>query len=368
MSDFQNNYSVIGAGVMGLTTAWFLQQQGYQVTVYEQAQAFSGSSWAGGGIISPVPPWNYPLAVRQLIAQSLSDYPSLLADLQRASGIDSEFVQTGLLYCGPFDAASEQWRSKCADSVEPGSLSDWLPSAPDMPVWWFRHAAQLRNPKFGQALTRAVMARGVKVYPQATVKRLLVKTNRVKGLLLDSGQRIHTEQVVLAAGAWCDNILANSGLPLLGVKPIRGQMLLWKGKPGMLSHILSGYGKYLIPRKDGYILGGSTVEDVGFDLANTDAAHAEIIAGCRKMYPAIDDLPLVRQWSGLRPGIDREIPVIGPMPGLAGLWINAGHYRNGLGMAPASAQLLVDLITGSDSSFAHENYAMQPMSLARSIA
>ncbi len=368
MPDFQHNCSVIGAGVIGLLTAWELQKKGFQVTVYDQAEAFSGSSWAGGGIISPVPPWQYPEAVQQLVVRSLELYPSLLAEIQQASGIDSEYVQNGLLYCGPFDERSEKWRLRMQAEIELGSLSDWLTGSPDIPVWRFRHAAQLRNPRFGQALIKAATAAGVSIHQHAPIKRLQLKGNKLTGLLLESDQLIKTDQVVLAAGAWSDVILANSHLPLLGVKPVRGQMLLWKGPPGLLPLMVSGHGKYLIPRNDGLILGGSTVEAVGFDTSSTTAAEAEIALACRELFPPVDSLPLVRQWSGLRPAIDREIPVIGDMPGIRGLWLNTGHYRNGLGMAPASVKLLVGMMTGSYSRIGCQAYAMPAVSQARSIA
>ncbi len=356
MSDFKQNCSVIGAGVIGLMTAWLLCKRGYKVTVYDQAEAFSGSSWAGGGIISPVPPWGYPSAVNELVINSLSMYPSMLAELQQISGVDSEFINNGLLYLGPFDASSDQWRKTHANAIEVGQLCDWLPDSPGLPVWWFRNVAQVRNPRLGQALLKAVTKQGVCVYQHSPVRRLLIQNQRVTAFQLDSGEQINCDQVILAAGAWSDTILANSDLPTLGVRPLRGQMLLWKGAPGLLAHMVTGGGKYLIPRRDGHILGGSTVEDAGFDETCTDTAQSEIQAACQTMFPAIAQLPLVQKWSGLRPAIDREVPVIGPMPGIRGLWLNTGHFRNGLGMAPASAQLLCDQLSGDTPSIDGQPY------------
>lgn len=358
MSDFNQNCSVIGAGVIGLMTAWLLSKRGYKVTVYDQAGAFSGSSWAGGGIISPVPPWGYPPAVNKLVINSLSAYPSMLAELQQISGVDSEFISDGLLYLGPFDANSEQWRKTHVNAIDIGQLCDWLPGSPALPVWWFKSVAQVRNPRLGQSLLKAVIKQGVCVHQHAPVRRLLTQNQRVIAIELDSKEQIYCDQVVLAAGAWSDSILTNSGLPILGVKPLRGQMLLWKGPPGLLAHMVTGGGKYLIPRRDGHILGGSTVEDVGFDETCTDRAQNEIQTTCQTMFPAITELPLIQKWSGLRPAIDREVPVIGPMPGITGLWLNTGHFRNGLGMAPASAQLLCDQLSGDVPAIDAQPYSV----------
>lgn len=358
MSDFKNNCSVIGAGVIGLMTAWMLNRRGWRVTVYDQARAFSGSSWAGGGLISPVPPWGYPVPVRRLVSHSLQLYPSLLQELHQISGVDAEYIHDGLLYFGPFDEASEPWRSEHADQVEVGRLSDWLDGAPDTPAWYFRNVAQVRNPRLGQALLQACCDRGIEIIEHAPVQRLNLKGGEVAGLELASGEQHAAGQVVLAAGAWSDLILNNTGLPGLGVKPLRGQMLLWKGAPGLLPHVVTGNGRYLIPRKDGHILGGSTVEDVGFDTGCTDDAQDRIQAACHAMFPPLAELPLIQRWSGLRPAIDREVPVIGAFPQITGLWINTGHFRNGLGMAPASAQLLSDLMNGRQPALDAQPFRM----------
>ncbi len=343
---------------MGLMTAWMLRRQGWQVTVYDQAEAFAGSSWAGGGIISPVPPWSYPLPVRQLVAASLRQYPELVAELHGSSGIDPELIRAGLLYLGPFDDAGEDWRSRNAAQLQVGRLNDWLPGAADLPAWQFTNVAQVRNPRLGQALLQAAIRQGVVVHQHSPVRRIHLQAGQVTGLELRSGELQPCRHTVLAAGAWSDIILRNSGLAGLGIKPLRGQMLLWQAPPGCLTHMVTGHGKYLIPRRDGHILGGSTVEDVGFDNATTAAALDEIQHACRQMFPLLKELTLVRQWSGLRPAIAGDIPVIGPMPDTQGLWLNTGHYRNGLGMAPASCELLVSLMTGTKCPLRHEPYAM----------
>ncbi len=335
---------VVGAGAIGLLTAWYLRQQGLQVTVLEQHRPFSGSSWAGGGILCPVPPWQYPAQVGELVREALLLYPDLIAELQDSSGLVLDFATTGLLFTGPFDDRAEPWRCAHSEEVEHGLLSAWQPQCDDRPAWLLKHAAQLRNPRLGKALLAACTQRGIKVLPNHSVRSLAVSPSGRWVVCCGEQQTLTADQVVIAAGAWTDVVLQRCGLKGCGIKPMRGQMLLLQGQPGQLRFIVSGHGKYLIPRPDGLILCGSTVEDVGFDTGITAAARAEILAVCSDLFPPASGLPVLRQWSGLRPAIDGDIPVVGPHPQCPGLWINSGHYRNGLGMAPASAQRLAELI------------------------
>jgi len=338
---------VAGAGAIGMLTAWYLHQLGMQVCVLEQNQPFSGSSWAGGGILSPVPPWHYPAEVDALVHASLQLYPALVEQLQTMSGVALDHVVTGLLYTGPFDAAAEPWRLHHADRIECGQLSDWQAECDQRPAWLLKQVAQLRNPRLGKALLAACQLCGIKVLPDHEVTDIQPGRSRRLTVACGKGGMLSADDVVIAAGAWTDSLLQRCGLSGFGIKPLRGQMLLLQGLPGQLQYIVSGNGKYLIPRPDGLILCGSTVEDVGFDSGVTEAAQEEILHDCVALYPPARDMPLLQQWSGLRPGIADDIPVICEHPQLAGVWINSGHYRNGLGMAPASAQRLAQQIAAA---------------------
>lgn len=330
-----------------MLSAWYLRQQGLQVIVLDQQQPFAGSSWAGGGILSPVPPWHYPAEVAALVRASLALYPALVAELQDISAIELDHVTSGLLYTGPFDEQAEPWRQRHADAVDCGVAQDWQPECDQRPAWLLRQVAQLRNPRLGKALLVACQARGISVLPEHAVVDVRPSSSRHLRVRCANGQMLHARHVVIAAGAWTDTVLQRCGLAGFGIKPLCGQMLLLQGQPGQLRHVLSGHGKYLIPRPDGLILCGSTVEDVGFDTTITSAAREEILAACVDLYPPAAQLPILQQWSGLRPGIADDIPVIAEHAECAGVWINSGHYRNGLGMAPASAQRLADLIAQS---------------------
>ncbi len=126
-------------------------------------------------------------------------------------------------------------------------------------------------------------------------------------------------------------------------------MLLFKAEPGFLSHILLAKGHYVIPRRDGRILVGSTMEDVGFDKSTTHQAMLNLRHFIHEYIPGLLNFPLERQWAGLRPGSPNGIPVIAPHPEIKDLYINAGHFRNGVVLAPASAKLLTDIIEDQPS-------------------
>ena len=338
---------VAGAGVIGMLTAWNLHQHGLDVMLLDQQRPFAGSSWAGGGILCPVPQWQYPPQVDELVRASSQLYPALIDHLQAVSGVALDYATTGLLFTGPYDAMAEPWRQQHADDVDRGVLQDWQPECDQRPAWLLKNVAQLRNPRLGKALLAVCRQCGLAVLPDHALVDIQPASTRRLSVHCGNGEKFAADHVVIAAGAWTDELLRQCGLSGFGIKPLRGQMLLLQGQPGRLRHIISGHGKYLIPRPDGLILCGSTVEDVGFDTGITDAARDEILAACCDLYPPAAELPILQQWSGLRPGIADDIPVIAEHPQCAGVWINSGHYRNGLGMAPASAQRLADLIAQS---------------------
>jgi glycine oxidase len=156
---------------------------------------------------------------------------------------------------------------------------------------------------------------------------------------------------VLTAGAWSRGLLGGHAMDIR-IKPMRGQMLLYRLAPGTLEHILYSEDFYLIPRRDGHILAGSTVEDVGFDKSSTPQAAADLRRKASRLLPALADAPVVKHWSGLRPGSPENIPTIARHPNFDNLYLNAGHFRYGVTMAPASAEMLADLMAGRPPALA----------------
>jgi glycine oxidase len=158
------------------------------------------------------------------------------------------------------------------------------------------------------------------------------------------GREIKADKFVVTSGAWSFQLL-KSVAEKLKVKPMRGQILLYRPAKN-LKHIVYKDGFYMIPRADGHLLVGSTLEDVGFDASVTESVKTELIAKAEAIMPALKGLPIIKHWSGLRPGTPENLPTISAHPDIEHLYLNTGHFRYGLTMAPASARLISELISG----------------------
>jgi glycine oxidase len=205
--------------------------------------------------------------------------------------------------------------------------------------------ANVRNPRLIQALRASLLAsEGVSLLSGTLVEGVIVDQGCVKGVTTNQGVFM-ADHVVIAAGAWSGQLLATLGLDL-PVEPVKGQMILYKCAADFLPAMVLARGRYAIPRKDGHILIGSTLEYAGFDKTPTEVALASLKASAEELLPALVDAEVVGHWAGLRPGSPEGVPFIGEVPDYPGLWLNCGHFRNGLVLAPASCELLKNLMLG----------------------
>jgi glycine oxidase len=176
----------------------------------------------------------------------------------------------------------------------------------------------------------------------AEVTALDIHDDEISGVISRKG-KFHAEQVVIAGGAWSSLLLREAGFRL-AVKPVRGQMIMYKASPLLLQHIVLSEGRYVIPRRDGRVLVGSTLEDVGYDKSTTTEARESLQEAAMRLVPGLAAFPVERHWSGLRPGSPHGVPFIGKYSKIKGLYINAGHYRNGVVLGPASCRLVADIM------------------------
>ena len=330
---------VVGAGALGLASAEALLKQDASVTVLERGATGRESSWAGGGILSPLCPWDYPDVVTQLTARGAALFGAWATELHQTTGVDPEYQTSGMLVLPPFDMqAALQW---CAAHGMRAEAMDGGLLLPDV--------AQARNPRLLQAQRARVVQLGGCIVEQCEVKAVVAAAGRVKHVTTTQGE-FSAERYIVTAGAWSKQVLAEQASQL-GIKPIRGQMLLFKFDTPPLSHIVLHQGMYLIPRRDGHLLVGSTLEDVGFDKSTTDEAREMLLQHAIELLPALRDLPVVMHWSGLRPGSPDNIPTIGRHPDLGNLYINSGHFRYGVTMAPASVEVLLNELSGASQRF-----------------
>lgn len=331
---------VIGGGVAGLASALALLERGHEVTVVEQGVCGHESSWAGGGILSPLCPWDYPDAVTRLTARGAGLFPAWADELRRATGIDPEYVTSGMLVLPPFDLAkAETWCKSHAVRIEAAGDGEVL--LPDV--------AQVRNPRLMQALLSRVAALGGRILERCTVQEIVVEDGRVKKLLTSCGE-CEADMLVVAAGAWSKQVLGVHALGL-EIMPVRGQMLLYKFDAPPVPHIILQRDLYLIPRRDGHLLAGSTLEYAGFDKSITPVAREELSRRAAEILPQLRGMEPVRQWAGLRPGSPGNVPSIGRHPRVENLYINSGHFRYGVTMAPASVEILMNEMEGKPQPF-----------------
>lgn len=345
----QQQVVIVGGGVIGLLTAYNLASEGQAVTLLERGGLGQESSWAGGGIVSPLYPWRYSQAVTALAHWSQDFYPQLAQRLFAATGVDPEVHTTGLYWLDLDDEADAlAWAaregrplSKVDVSVAHDAVS--VLGGGYSQAIYMADVANVRNPRLVKSLKAALLALpNVTIYEQCDVTGFVLGDDRVMGVNTATGQ-VLGDQVVLAAGAWSGQLLGTLGLAL-PIEPVKGQMILYKCASDFLSSMVLAKGRYAIPRRDGHILIGSTLEHEGFDKTPTDTALESLKASAVELIPALADAEVVGHWAGLRPGSPEGIPYIGEVPGFKGLWLNCGHYRNGLVLAPASCQLFTDLL------------------------
>ena len=349
----QQRVVIVGVGVIGLLTAFNLAADVEQVILLDRAGLGQESSWAGGGIVSPLYPWRYSSAVTALAHWSQDFYPQLAERLLADTGVDPQVHTTGLYWLDLEDEAQAlAWAEREGRPLSSVHISTVEAAVPVLGSG-YSHAiymadvANVRNPRLVKSLKAALQALpNVTIHEQCEVLGFVREGEIIAGVHTAQGE-IRGDEVVLSAGAWSGELRASLGLEL-PVEPVKGQMILYKCASDFLSCMVLAKGRYAIPRRDGHILVGSTLEHEGFDKTPTSAALQSLKASAVELIPALADAEVVAHWAGLLPGSPEGIPYIGRVAGFDGLWLNCGHYRNGLVLAPASCQLFADLLLGRE--------------------
>ncbi|HEY0664631.1 MAG TPA: glycine oxidase ThiO [Gallionella sp.] len=348
------DFLIVGAGAIGLTSALSLLQSGYRVTLVERGAVGQEASWAGGGILSPLCSWDYLEPVTRLAHRSMGMFADAAAMLHSATGIDPEYQRSGMLLLEPYQAdVAAQWCAQHHVAIQQVEAGDYLQGIrgeglllPDV--------AQVRNPRLLQALRSRVEMLGGVFLEQREVQKFEVSGSRVTALHTVQG-RLAADAYIVAAGAWSRMLLAEHALNI-DIRPIRGQILLFKFDTPPFRQILLKKDLYLIPRRDGHVLVGSTLEDVGFDKSTTAGARGSLMKHVCEIFPGWAGMQPVSHWAGFRPGSPDNIPTIGRHPHLANLYANSGHFRYGVTMSFASAELLLNEIEGKPQPLPTEQY------------
>ena len=356
MSNAQSRIVIIGAGVAGLSIGWRLAQRGAAVTLFERLEAGQGASHAAAGMLAAcaeVEPGEEKLFALNRASQAM--WPAFAAELERASGMTIDLRGEGTLVVAltaddrtrlqhdlEFQhqlGLSPEWLSAAETRRREPHLSPGLVGATFSP-----QDHQVDNRKVVAALRVAAERAGAVIRTHAPVDRIAVEHGRAVGVVI-AGELHRADTVVLAAGAWSRSI---EGLPSQArppVRPVKGQMLALRmdAERPLLRHVVWAPDVYLVPRHDGRLLVGATVEEKGFDPHLTAGAQLALLNAAWRALPGIEELPIAESWAGFRPGSRDDAPILGAGP-VAGLIYATGHHRNGILLTPITAQTIAGLI------------------------
>jgi glycine oxidase len=348
--------AIIGGGVIGLAVARALAWRGiHNVLLLERGSLGAESSSAAAGMLAPQAEANRPHEFFYLTCQSRDMYPTFAAALLEETGIDIELDPTGTLYLAftEHDAAEletrYEWQTKAglpieklspdmARKLEPSICED-VRAAVRFPL-----DTQVENRRLISALAAANERLGVRMETRTDVMSLKVERGRVAGIETSRGF-VATDRVVIAGGAW-SSLLGAAGiaLPNHRIKPIRGQMLCFEANPQIARHVIYSPRGYIVPRRDGRLLAGSTTEHAGFEKRVTAAGVQAILSAALEISPRIAALPMTDSWAGLRPRAADTLPVLGPCAEITGVFYATGHYRNGILLAPVTGELIAQAV------------------------
>ena len=360
MSEFQKttDVAIIGGGVIGLAVARALAQRGVRdVLILERSNLGAEASSAAAGMLAPQAEADRDDDFFRLCCQSRDLYPVLAQSLHDETGIDIGLERSGTLYLA-FTEEDEnelhkryEWQARTGLEVEKLSgdtakllepcIADGVRAALRFPL-----DTQVENRRLITALAAANEALGVRVLTGISADSLDIKRNCLAGVETSRGF-IATERVVIAGGAWTSQIL-NEALPNPRVEPVRGQMVSFDATPQIAKHVIYSPRGYLVPRRDGRLLAGSTTEHAGFDKRVTAAGVQSIVTAALEISARIAALPLAASWAGLRPRAADGLPVLGPCAEIAGVFYATGHYRNGILLTPVTAELLARAIVDQE--------------------
>ncbi|MDN4617755.1 FAD-dependent oxidoreductase [Paenibacillus sp. PsM32] len=383
-----NHYDVIvvGAGVIGAAIAYELAQQGVKVALLEKNQPASGASGAAGGMLAAHSEHFAHPELYQLALYSQSLYSKLATDLLEKTGIDIGLRTEGFLL--PLTKQELQLRHKDPLQADQRydktfdanlfplpnkshtSASTHNDSKVDRKEWWspsylaqvephiYAPSGMIYNPDepqlipalFNQALVQAAIQHHVDFYPETEVYRLLHSQgkNHITGVITNQGE-IYAEQVVLTTGLSTQQLLVTEqySLPLV---PVKGELIEVSTSSQYLGHTIYGEGIYIIPKSNHRIWIGATSKPERTDTTVDLSAIAQLLSGAEQFLPAIGSATFERCWSGIRPGTPDELPYLGRIQPLAGLWTASGHYRNGMLLAAGTAKWMAEALINNDTA------------------
>ena len=352
---------IVGGGVIGLSIARQLHKRGAgKISVVDAGICGREASWAAGGMLAPQAETDETGPFFDLCSRSRDLYPSLADELLDETGIDIELDRAGTLYL-VFDEADSLTvrdrfdRQKAAGlTVELMDTQSVRTAEPHISptvqeALYFVGDWQVDNRKLCVALQRYCEINGIEIIENTQVSEVISEEGKAVGIKTVSGS-IAASEIVVAAGAWTSHILIGSGAVTVDVEPVLGQMIAIGGETRVFQRVMYCRDGYIVPRRDGRVLAGSTTEKSGFQRKTTDTAAATIFSMACRIAPGLAQMAIDDHWCGLRPRAADGFPVIGRIEEISGLFVATAHYRNGILLAPVTAALAAESIMGGESS------------------
>lgn len=345
---------VIGGGVIGCAAARALALRGLRTAIVERGGSGRNASWAAAGMLSPLAEADRAGAFLDLLRASRRLYPSFVRELEEESGASVAYRDEGTLLVALDDSDEERLRRRYAWQRDAGLPVEWMEgeaarrlepglSERTRSALRFAEDHQVDNRLLYAALERAAERAGVDVR-QAEAVRLVTEEGRAAGVMLGGGEEVRAAWVVVAAGAWSGGL---QGLPReIPVRPVHGELLALEAVGQSLRHVLDSPRVYLVPRLDGRVIVGATMEEVGFERRVTAGGMNRLLGAAMELVPELGGAAVVETWSGHRPGTPDGRPILGPDPDVPNLVYATGHYRNGILLTPITAEIVEDIIVG----------------------
>lgn len=367
MTNGNSDVLIVGGGVIGLSIARELHRRGMRnITVLDAGSCGRESSWAAAGMLGPQAEADVSDMFFRFCCESRDLYPAFSDELLSETGIDIELDRAGTLSIAFTNEdvvrlrQRYEWQKAAGLNVELFSATDVRRAEPfispdvleglNFPGDW-----QVDNRKLCEALRSYCEINGITVSENIPAVQVLFENGRVSGVETKNGS-LYAGEVILAAGAWTSQLMPPEANIKVNIEPIRGQMIGLHTAKRLFERVVYSANGYIVPRRNGRILAGSTTEKVGYDDSTTDDAASALFTMACGISPSFVNLEIADRWAGLRPRTADGLPVIGRIEGIDGMYLAAGHYRNGILLAPMTARMAAAELMGADTSAYHQTF------------
>lgn len=370
---------VVGAGLVGLATAIAAAQRGWDVAVLERGDTSAEASWAAGGMLAAQNESTAQNALWPLCRLGTRSTRNWAEMLREEAGLDPALQTSGLLHVAQTEDELAVLQKQYAWQLDDGatyrlcSRREVRARVPKISTeivggLFFQDDHHLDPRLYAASMSAWLRQRNIPIYSHRQVEKLLIENNRCLGIVVNHApdtQATHTntfyaDDVILCAGAW-SGLFATGILDESDLFPIKGQIVQLAAPMGLLPCVLHGAGGYLIPRQDGRILCGATVEKMGFDKTVKAGSMVQLLDMAITLLPDLAHYPITSQWSGLRPATADGLPFLGASS-VENLWLNTGHYRNGVLLASISAELVTTHMAGLPTTLSLDAFSPRRLS------